>query len=73
MKQFDELKLLGFDGASILAGITKHVMAEGVTAKMRDMRKEFFSKAEFKNEAMKLLTKLDLEIMKKELIKLKTT
>lgn len=35
-------------------------------AKIKEMRKEFYSKAEFKNDSMKLLTKNDLEFMKKD-------
>ena len=65
-KSLKELELLKYGNKNILEGITKHVMGSAFTNKVRELRKEFFSKAEFKNETMKLLTKSDLEFLKKD-------
>ena len=61
---FKELQHLSFGGEqSILQGIVKHVMVEGFSSKFRELKKEFYSKSEFKNDSIKLLTKNDLELI----------
>ena len=59
--------MLTYGKQGMLEGITRHVMGGAFTTKIRELRKEFFSKAEFKNESMKLLTKNDLEFLKKDM------
>ena len=58
---FDDLKKLSLSGENMVDGITKHVMASGFNTKIRELRKEFYSKAEFKNESLKYMTKADME------------
>jgi t-SNARE complex subunit (syntaxin) len=61
LQVFDDLKKLSMSGENMVDGITKHVMASGFNSKIRELRKEFFSKAEFKNESMKFMSKADME------------
>lgn len=66
LQDLKELSMLKHGNKNILEGISKHVVNTGLAAKIKDLRRDFFSKADFKNETMKLLTKSDLEFLKKD-------
>ena len=55
-------------GDKIMDAITKYVIGEGFNAKIRELRTEFYSKAEFTNLNAKLLKQMDLDAAKKELV-----
>jgi hypothetical protein len=42
-------------GEKVMDAITKYVIGEGFNAKIRELRSEFYSKAEFKNASSKLI------------------
>ena len=47
--------------------ITKYVIGQGFNNKLRELRTEFFSKAEFKNINIKLLKQTDMDQFKKDM------
>lgn len=63
LKGFETLTI---NGRSILEGLTLHFNNNILPVKFRELRKDMLSKAEFKNEQMKLLTKNDLDFIKKD-------
>jgi len=64
---FRELELLTLGGDKLLTAITKHVVNDGVNAKLRDMRQEFCSKGDLKTTAMKLVSATAFEKAIREL------
>jgi len=42
-------------------------LQQGVNQRVRELRKEFFSKAEFENLQMKLVSKQDIDVFRKEM------
>jgi predicted RNase H-like nuclease (RuvC/YqgF family) len=66
LRPVEELKMMTMSGATMLDGITKHISVHLMSQKIKELRKEFYSKGEFKNDSMKLLTKNDMEFLKKD-------
>jgi len=58
---FKDLLLLADGGGNILDVITKHVVTEGLSEKLRLLRGEFYSKSDFRTAELRFvdLTKFD--------------
>lgn len=50
----------------MLEALQNHVV-QGMNEKLKDLRKDFYSKNEFKNDLMKVATKSEIEQLRKEL------
>ena len=66
LSAFKELQKFTYSGSNMLDGLTNHIMGSGFNQKIRELRKEFFSKGEFKNEMLKFISKNDMEGVKKD-------
>ena len=63
---FNELKKFAL-GGSLVDGLSKHIMDSGLDKKVRELRKDFLQRAEFKNEMQKFLSKAEMDAVTKEL------
>ena len=63
---FNELKKFAL-GGSLVDGLSKHIMDSGLDKKVRELRKDFLQKAEFKNEMQKFLSKAEMDAVTKDL------
>lgn len=52
----------------MLDGITRHVVGEGFSKKMRDIRLEFLSKQEFQNKSSPFLVAKDLDEVRRDVV-----
>ena len=63
---FNELKKFAL-GGSLVDGLSKHIMDSGLDKKVRELRKDFLQRAEFKYEMQKLLAKAEMDAVTKDL------
>ena len=54
-------------GGSLVDGLSKHIMDSGLDKKVRELRKDFLQRAEFKNEMQKFLPKSEMDAVTKDL------
>ena len=71
LKKFKDLNTMAdsceVTGEQMLAKLTKHVLAEGMNEKVRELRQEFLSRSEWKNQSTNMIKHKDLDELDKRL------
>ena len=61
------LSLMGQGGANVLDHITEHVLSSGFSAKVRELRQEFFSKHDFTIASTNFVKPKDFDTFRKDM------